>query len=727
MNTTNRYIALAFCAVIICAAPAVKAAPTTNVSPSSPFDQITKNNVTVSISCIPEATSTCSIYACADLTNTCTPANQSTSSYSITISNNGTTSLRFYSQDELGNADTLQSKNVIIDNVPPSIVFSNLPGASTGINSVNITVGGDGVVAYKYYLDYGAESPEYAISSNISVTGLSIGSHHIGAIGRDNAGNWQSSPTAYSWSVIESSAPQATLSNLPSSKTTATNINVTVGGTDITKYKFKIDNDSYGSETLIATKISISDLDKGTHILYVLGMNANNVWQTTPTQFQWEIEESSSTNTSDSHAGKTQMYKFPENLEEGDTGSMVTELQKRLKYEGFFSGAVTAKFDTATVSALKEYQSENKLPQTGILDTRTRTYMNDHAPWVDTATANANSGKVRMYQFTKQLEEGDSGTEVAELQKRLKYEGFYKGSPSGRFDSATTEALKEYQSENRLSRTGILDTKTREYMNEKAPWVSPGQATSQIVPLIKKEFKVMKWKGIKNDEDVKALQQRLKEEGIYKWAINGNYDVFTEYAVKYYQWKNKLSMTGWLDYATMAFLNKTAAVSTGGTNAGSGVFQFNTPKSRGATSDNDVKELQKRLAALGIYKWAINGNYDVFTEYAVMYYQWKNKLVMTGKLDAATMALLNKTAAATATTAGKNYAGIPREMKLGDQGTDVLDLQIKLGKEGFFSRTKTGIFDENTENALRSLQKEYKLPVSGTLNQQTREKLKLIK
>ncbi len=808
----------AICAMMIFA-PAIKAAPTTNISSSYTWGATSAVDVNATITCTPEnSTSTCSVYECADTVNTCIPENKNATTYPVTISSEGTTYIRYQSYDGLGGSDSVQSKTVIInktqpvtlaivtgvasytnqtsysvtfssnvagtlavsgdctsastaatsgnntitlalanntqgaktcniqvtagasnttlpviftyDNLPPTATFSNLPTASTGMTSANITVGGDGVVTYRYYLDYGTESAETNVSTAISLSGLSVAGHSISVVGKDQAGNWQTSPTTYSWTVIQSSAPQATLSGTPSANTTATSISITVGGTDITKYKYKLDNESYSAEKYVATKITATALDEGTHIIYVLGMNGNNVWQTEATTYQWEITEADDTTatSSDSHAGKVRMYQFPETLEEGDTGSDVGKLQERLKYEGFYKGTITSKFDAATVAALKEYQAENKLTQTGRLDTKTLEYMNSHAPWISQEAAN--SDKVRMYQFADTLEEGDQGLAVGELQKRLKYEGFYKGGITAKYDGPTVSAMKGYQAENKLTQTGRLDTKTLEYMNARAPWVSKGLSTSQLVPLIKKEFKIAKWKGgATNDDDVKELQKRLTSLGIYKWAINGNFDVFTEYAVKMYQWKNKLLMTGKLDAATMALLNKTAGTTQTTSGSTATAFQFKIAKAKGAINDNDVKELQKRLASLGIYKWAINGNFDVYTQYAVLMYQWKNKLPMTGKLDIATMALLNKTApkqvlGASATT--QNTGGA-REMQLGDEGEDVKELQIKLAGEGFYSGTKTGKFDQRTENALKNFQSEYKLSATGVVNAATRTKLKLTK
>jgi peptidoglycan hydrolase-like protein with peptidoglycan-binding domain len=45
---------------------------------------------------------------------------------------------------------------------------------------------------------------------------------------------------------------------------------------------------------------------------------------------------------------------------------------------------------------------------------------------------------------------------IIEIQEALKHEGFYKGKPSGRWDAATTRAMKEFQTSKGLTPTGKL-------------------------------------------------------------------------------------------------------------------------------------------------------------------------------------------------------------------------------------------------------------------------------
>jgi hypothetical protein len=69
------------------------------------------------------------------------------------------------------------------------------------------------------------------------------------------------------------------------------------------------------------------------------------------------------------------------------------------------------------------------------------------------------------YVFTKVLSLGSSGTEVLELQKRLKSEGYLSATPNGNFGPATQSAVKAYQRAQGLSPLGNVGPATRAALN----------------------------------------------------------------------------------------------------------------------------------------------------------------------------------------------------------------------------------------------------------------------
>jgi murein L,D-transpeptidase YcbB/YkuD len=60
---------------------------------------------------------------------------------------------------------------------------------------------------------------------------------------------------------------------------------------------------------------------------------------------------------------------------------------------------------------------------------------------------------------------GDSGKDVAQLQERLREDGFYKGEINAKFDTATLEAVKEFQARHNLEPDGIVGEKAKTWLN----------------------------------------------------------------------------------------------------------------------------------------------------------------------------------------------------------------------------------------------------------------------
>ncbi len=72
-----------------------------------------------------------------------------------------------------------------------------------------------------------------------------------------------------------------------------------------------------------------------------------------------------------------QTFKFTKFMRLGSKGNEVTELQKRLTTEGFYTGAIDGKFGKSTEAAVKAYQKANPpLRIDGIVGVKTRAVLN---------------------------------------------------------------------------------------------------------------------------------------------------------------------------------------------------------------------------------------------------------------------------------------------------------------------------------------------------------------
>jgi len=123
--------------------------------------------------------------------------------------------------DTVGNRSANSSSDgVLVDITAPTLEFTSTPDTVTASNDATFTVGGAGVVQYKYKLDAGAYGAATDVATAITLAGLADGAHTVSAIGVDAAGNWQAEAqaTVFNWTVdsadltavINSSAAPAT-------------------------------------------------------------------------------------------------------------------------------------------------------------------------------------------------------------------------------------------------------------------------------------------------------------------------------------------------------------------------------------------------------------------------------------------------------------------------------------------------------------------------------------
>jgi hypothetical protein len=83
-----------------------------------------------------------------------------------------------------------------------------------------------------------------------------------------------------------------------------------------------------------------------------------------------------------------------------------------------------------------------------------------------TITPTATVAPSAVFKFTKELKLNSKGTEVSELQKKLKTLGFYKGKVDGGFGATTEKAVKAFQKAHKLSQVGSVGPSTRALLNK---------------------------------------------------------------------------------------------------------------------------------------------------------------------------------------------------------------------------------------------------------------------
>lgn len=139
----------------------------------------------------------------------------------------------------------------------------------------------------------------------------------------------------------------------------------------------------------------------------------------------------------------------------------------------------------------------------------------------------------------------------------------------------------------------------------------------------------------------------------------------------------------------------------------------------------DVTELQKILIAGGFLKSEATGYFGTLTKLALMKWQAKNGLPVTGLFDkksrdflAPKIEIPQNTASTTLTT----FIFL-KDLKFGDRGGDVTELQKILIIQGFLGGEATGYFGAMTRTALIKWQVANGLPGTGFFGPMSRAKL----
>ena len=147
-------------------------------------------------------------------------------------------------------------------------------------------------------------------------------------------------------------------------------------------------------------------------------------------------------------------------LRMGSRGSEVTRLQQALKELGLYTLKVDGIFGKGTLKAVQAFQRKNGLKADGIVGPKTKEKLYG-STGTSTAAAGTDTAGTGDYQKTPgRYQQGDSGTGVMDLQTKLLDLGFYSGSISGSFDTATRSAVIKFQKSRKLTQDGIAGPKT---------------------------------------------------------------------------------------------------------------------------------------------------------------------------------------------------------------------------------------------------------------------------
>ena len=140
---------------------------------------------------------------------------------------------------------------------------------------------------------------------------------------------------------------------------------------------------------------------------------------------------------------------------------------------------------------------------------------------------------------------GTKGDQVRELQARLKQLEWYDGNVSGSYDAVTTAGVRGFQSKRGMAESGSVDQATWASLTSMTRQPTKDELSNTLTPgpAILKQGST----GAK----VRDLQSRLKQIGWWSGDVVDAYAATTAAAVKSFQDKRQIPVTGEVDQRTL--------------------------------------------------------------------------------------------------------------------------------------------------------------------------------
>ncbi len=142
-------------------------------------------------------------------------------------------------------------------------------------------------------------------------------------------------------------------------------------------------------------------------------------------------------------------------LSSGDHGTKVRELQHRLRQLDWYSGSISGRYRSSTVTAVRGFQDKRDLEATGAVDQSTWTSLVNR-----TRKPSDDELHNRLTPGPALMRSGSSGDRVRELQARLKQIAWFSGSVTGTYGSVTVAAVRGFQGKREIPLTGEVDQRT---------------------------------------------------------------------------------------------------------------------------------------------------------------------------------------------------------------------------------------------------------------------------
>ena len=298
------------------------------------------------------------------------------------------------------------------------------------------------------------------------------------------------------------------------------------------------------------------------------------------------------------------------------------------------------------------------------------------------------------------LEKGSTGSDVKDLQTKLKKLGYYDAYVDGDYGDTTVAAVRAFQKKYNLTADGIAGKETLKKLDSAYKNANSAKDDDSL-------------RMGDSGSAVKDLQTKLKKLGYYDGTVDSTFGSGTYAAVRAFQKKYNLTADGVAGSETLKKLDSAYK------NANS---DKDDDSLRMGDSGSAVKDLQTKLKKLGYYDGTVDSTFGSGTYAAVRAFQKKYNLTADGVAGSETLKKLDSAYK----NADSNTSTDDDSLRKGATGTAVKTLQTNLKKLGFYTAYVDGSFGSTTESAVKAFQKKYGLTADGVAGSATLKKIESV-
>ncbi|MBR6954633.1 MAG: peptidoglycan-binding protein [Clostridia bacterium] len=258
------------------------------------------------------------------------------------------------------------------------------------------------------------------------------------------------------------------------------------------------------------------------------------------------------------------------------------------------------------------------------------------------------------------LRQGSRGPEVTRLQEALQQLGYYRMAVDGVYGKGTIAAVKAFQARSGLKADGLAGARTQEALYATAPETpdpgpsadpAPVDPASPAEPAESAHVYPPLGMGARGS-GVSALQTALMRLGLYSMKVDGAYGKGTAAAVRAFQQRAGLPVTGTADSATQAALYSGETASPDASAQVPAQAGPAPASLRQGLSHPAVAEMKAKLRYLGYYAGGLTDDFDGETRTAVVAFQARHGLTRDGIAGRKTLAALDSAWASARAAAG---------------------------------------------------------------------------